>query len=138
MCTFNQEKVRVGAFSVIVKTDRENDGSSAALLLTLSCTPLRDSGPSLDLIVGAMREGDTRTLPQPCRRWFKYTSSRILSQRSSTMSPISTYSLHQSYVPSNPYSDPRRRPGLCRLLYICRQFQHLNSYSAFCFVFCVL
>ena len=81
---FNQEKTQVGAFSVILKTDCETDGSSAALLLTLSCTPLRDSGPSLDLIVGAMREGDTRTLPQPCRRWFKYTSSRILSQRSSS------------------------------------------------------
>ena len=91
---------------MIVKTNCETDGSYAALLLTLSCTPLRDSGPSLDLIVGAMREGDTRTLPQPCRRWFKYTSSRILSQRGSTMSSISAYSLHQSYVPSSPYSDP--------------------------------
>ena len=30
---FNQEKALVGAFSVIVKTDCETDGSSAALLL---------------------------------------------------------------------------------------------------------
>ena len=31
--TFNKEKVLVGAFSVIVKTDCEADGSSAALLV---------------------------------------------------------------------------------------------------------
>ena len=31
--TLNQEKALVGAFSVIVKTDCETDGSSAALLL---------------------------------------------------------------------------------------------------------
>ena len=30
--TFNQEKAQLGAFSVIVKTDCETDGSSAALL----------------------------------------------------------------------------------------------------------
>ena len=30
---FNQEKALVGAFSVIVKTDCEADGSSAALLV---------------------------------------------------------------------------------------------------------
>ena len=32
--TFNQEKVLVGAFSVIVKTNCETDGSSAALDVT--------------------------------------------------------------------------------------------------------
>ena len=31
---FNQEKALEGAFSVIVKTDRETDGSSAALIVT--------------------------------------------------------------------------------------------------------
>ena len=31
---FNQEKALVGAFSVIVKTDRETDGSSEGLLQT--------------------------------------------------------------------------------------------------------
>ena len=98
--------------------------------LTLSCTPLRDSGPGLDLIVGAMREGDTRTpLLQPCRRWFKYTSSRILSQRSSSQWAPSAR-IHCT----SPYSDPWRRPELCRVLCICRKFQHLNSYSAFCFL----
>ena len=32
---FNQEKALVGAFSVIVKTDCETNGSSAALVSTL-------------------------------------------------------------------------------------------------------
>ena len=31
---FNQEKALVGAFSVIVKTDCETDGSSAALVMS--------------------------------------------------------------------------------------------------------
>ena len=33
--TFNQEKALVGAFSMIVKTDFETDGSSAALILAV-------------------------------------------------------------------------------------------------------
>ena len=35
-CTVYQEKALVGAFSMIVKTDCETDGSSAALLATLA------------------------------------------------------------------------------------------------------
>ena len=35
--TFNQEKALVGAFSVIVKTECETDGSSAALTLAPKC-----------------------------------------------------------------------------------------------------
>ena len=34
VAAFNQEKALVGAFSVIVKTDCETDGSSAALVIT--------------------------------------------------------------------------------------------------------
>ena len=35
VAAFNQEKALVGAFSVIVKTDRETDWSSAALVISL-------------------------------------------------------------------------------------------------------
>ena len=38
--TFNQEKALVGAFSVIVKSDCETGGSSAALILKQSITLL--------------------------------------------------------------------------------------------------
>ena len=37
---FNQEKALVGAFSVIVKTDCETDGSSAALVVAKGRVPL--------------------------------------------------------------------------------------------------
>ena len=36
IAAFNQEKALVGAFIVIVKTDCETDGSSAALFLTIT------------------------------------------------------------------------------------------------------
>ena len=39
VATFNQEKALVGAFSVIVKTNCETDGSSAALTITLQLHP---------------------------------------------------------------------------------------------------
>ena len=57
------------------------------------------------------------------RRWHEDTAAALpplvqvhiipyfVAAKQLTMSPISTYSLHQSYVPSSPYSDPRRRPG---------------------------
>ena len=39
---FNQEQALVGAFSVIVKTDFETDGLSAALAITLCTQALLD------------------------------------------------------------------------------------------------
>ena len=38
---FNKEKVLVGAFSVIVNTDCETDGSSAGLVTRSSVSPIR-------------------------------------------------------------------------------------------------
>ena len=40
VAAFNQEKALVGAFSVIVKTDCETDGSSAALAASYHITPV--------------------------------------------------------------------------------------------------
>ena len=43
--TFNQEKVLVGAFSVIVKTDCETDGSFSALIYKHICHDLAGETP---------------------------------------------------------------------------------------------
>ena len=44
--TFNQEEVLLGAFSVIVKTDYETDGSSAALAVTHLASQPRSHRPA--------------------------------------------------------------------------------------------
>ena len=43
---FNQEKALVGTFSVIVKTDNESDGSSAALAVTHLASQPRSHRPA--------------------------------------------------------------------------------------------
>ena len=50
--TFNQEKALVGAFSVIVKTNFETDGSSAALHLGHA------DAPPPPLLAGAHHDGE--------------------------------------------------------------------------------
>ena len=47
VAAFNQEKALVWAFSVIVKTDCETDGSSAALILAQSAEVWHSQGSSL-------------------------------------------------------------------------------------------
>ena len=56
---FNQEKALVGAFSVIVKTDYETEGSSAALVETK--TSASQKSLVLSVCGWAGREGPQRT-----------------------------------------------------------------------------
>ena len=46
VAAFNKEKALVGAFSVIVKTDYETDGSSAALTVTHLASQPRSHRPA--------------------------------------------------------------------------------------------
>ena len=54
---FNQQKALVGATSVIVKTDCETDGSSAALVKRLQLVPKHH--PRLPVMTGSMHPAST-------------------------------------------------------------------------------
>ena len=113
---FNQEKALVGAFSVIVKTDCETDGSSAALILTF---PLQihmkyDSHPTAvhpDWVQAATRENCNND-----RRWFE-----VWIKLSATR-PGHTMWLHSVYVYTANCNFIQ-----CRI--IARQWYILSGYS---------
>ena len=56
---FNQQKALVGATSVIVKTDCETDGSSAALVKRLQLVPKHHPRPRLPVMTASMHPAST-------------------------------------------------------------------------------